>query len=162
MSRNGVGSTRVPSQMTICPPCKVMKSRASPACVSATGCARPVTTAVRRMSCANAPPARRERTRTMRFMAAGPACNGIAMARRLKYLDAEESKTMKPNDDEVRGKIDRAAGNVKERVGRATGDLDLQEEGADQRDAGTIEEGFGRMRRKTGEALRDLGNKINK
>ena len=69
---------------------------------------------------------------------------------------------MKPNDDEVRGKIDRAAGNVKEHIGRATGDINLEEEGADQRDAGAIEEGAGRLRRKTGEVIEDLGKKINR
>jgi uncharacterized protein YjbJ (UPF0337 family) len=69
---------------------------------------------------------------------------------------------MKPNQDEVRGKINRAAGTVKEKIGRATGNPNLQQEGADQRDAGHIEEGVGKARRKVGEALRDLGKKFNR
>ena len=68
---------------------------------------------------------------------------------------------MKPNDDEIRGKIDQAKGDVKERIGRATGDPDLEDEGAGERISGNIEEGVGRARRKTGEALRDIGRKIN-
>ena len=68
---------------------------------------------------------------------------------------------MKPNDDEIRGKIDQASGNVKERIGRATGDPNLEDEGAGERISGDVEEGVGRARRKTGEALKDIGRKIN-
>jgi uncharacterized protein YjbJ (UPF0337 family) len=68
---------------------------------------------------------------------------------------------MNPNDDEIRGKIDQAKGNVKERIGRATGNPDLEDEGAGERIGGNIEEGIGRARRKTGEALRDIGRKLN-
>jgi len=68
---------------------------------------------------------------------------------------------MRPNDDEIRGKIDQASGTVKEHIGRATGDPDLEDEGAGERIGGNIEEGVGRARRKTGEALNDLGKKIN-
>ena len=69
---------------------------------------------------------------------------------------------MRPNDNEVRGKIDKAKGAVKEHVGRATGDVVLENEGGDQRAAGELEEGFGRARRKVGEALKDLGKKVNR
>ena len=68
---------------------------------------------------------------------------------------------MRPNDDEIRGKIDQAAGTAKEKIGRATGDVDLEDEGAGERIAGNVEEGVGRVRRKSGEALKDLGKKIN-
>ena len=40
---------------------------------------------------------------------------------------------MRPNDDEIRGKIDQASGTVKEHIGRASGDVDLEDEGAGQR-----------------------------
>ena len=36
---------------------------------------------------------------------------------------------MKPNDDEIKGKIDETAGKLKERIGRSRGDLDLEQEG---------------------------------
>ena len=68
---------------------------------------------------------------------------------------------MRPNDDEIRGKIDQAKGDVKERVGRATGNPDLEDEGAAERISGNVEEGIGRARRKTGEALKDVGKKLN-
>ncbi len=68
---------------------------------------------------------------------------------------------MRPNEDEIRGKIDQAGGAVKEHIGRATGDVDLEDEGAGQRISGNIEEGIGKARRKTGEALKDLGKKLN-
>ena len=68
---------------------------------------------------------------------------------------------MKPNDDEVRGKIDQAKGDVKDRIGRATANPDLEDEGAGERISGNIEEGIGRARRETGEALKDLGRKVN-
>ncbi len=69
---------------------------------------------------------------------------------------------MKPNKDEVQGKVDQAKGVVKEHVGRATGDVVLENEGKDQRAGGTLEEGIGRTRRKVGEALHDLGKKLNR
>ncbi len=68
---------------------------------------------------------------------------------------------MRPNEDEIRGKIDQAAGKAKEHIGRATGDVDLEDEGAGQRIGGNLEEGIGRARRKTGEALKEIGKKIN-
>jgi len=83
------------------------------------------------------------------------------VVRSLKCKGVEATTNMKPNEDEIRGIIDQASGNVKERLGRATGDVDLEDEGAGQRISGNIEEGVGRARRKTGEALKDLGKKLN-
>jgi uncharacterized protein YjbJ (UPF0337 family) len=70
--------------------------------------------------------------------------------------------TRLPNDDEVRGKINEAAGVVKERYGRAKGDPNLETEGADQRASGKVEAGFGRVKRKVSEGLDELGDKINR
>ncbi len=67
----------------------------------------------------------------------------------------------RPNDDEIRGKIDEAAGTVKEKIGRATGDVDLEDEGAGQRFEGKVEGGVGKARRKVSEGLDDLGDKLN-
>ena len=69
---------------------------------------------------------------------------------------------MRPNDDEIRGKIDEAAGTVKQHIGRATGDPELEDEGTGQRIGGNIESGVGKARRKVGEAVRDAGNKLGK
>jgi uncharacterized protein YjbJ (UPF0337 family) len=68
---------------------------------------------------------------------------------------------MRINDDEVRGKIDQASGTVKEKTGRALGDPALEERGADQRASGKLEAGFGKARRKVGEALTEAGKKVN-
>jgi len=67
----------------------------------------------------------------------------------------------KPNEDEIRGKLDEAAGTVKESIGRARGDVNLENEGADQRFEGKIEGGVGKARRKISEGLDDLGDKLN-
>jgi len=67
---------------------------------------------------------------------------------------------MRPNEDEIRGKIDQASGAVKEHLGRATGDSFLENEGADQRAGGEVESGIGKARRKVGDAVRDIGKKL--
>ena len=66
------------------------------------------------------------------------------------------------NKDEVRGKVDRAKGRVKESVGDMNNDEQLREEGIDDQAAGDIEEAYGKGRRKVGEAIKDLGNKIGR
>ncbi len=67
----------------------------------------------------------------------------------------------RPNDDEIRGKIDEAAGTVKEKIGRARGDVDLEDEGTGQRFEGKMESAVGKARRKVSEGLDDLGDKLN-
>jgi len=66
-----------------------------------------------------------------------------------------------PNSDEVKGKFDQAKGAVKENVGHATGDADLEGEGQADRAGGNIREGFGTARRKIGDAIEDIGDKIS-
>jgi len=67
-----------------------------------------------------------------------------------------------PNDDEVKGKFDQAKGSIKETVGRATNDRDLETEGQADKAGGDIREGFGTARRKVGEAVEDIGDAIGK
>ncbi|HEY5883875.1 MAG TPA: CsbD family protein [Pyrinomonadaceae bacterium] len=67
-----------------------------------------------------------------------------------------------PNDDEVKGKFDQAKGTVKETVGRATDDRDLEAEGQADKAGGNIREGFGTARRKVGETIEDIGDAIRK
>ena len=67
-----------------------------------------------------------------------------------------------PNRDEVEGKWDQAKGNVKETVGRAIDDRDLEAEGQADRAGGKVEEGFGKARRKVGEAIEDVGDAIGR
>ena len=65
-----------------------------------------------------------------------------------------------PNRDEIEGKFDQAKGNVKETVGKAVNDRELQDEGTADRVSGNVEEGVGKARRKVGEAIEDVGNAI--
>jgi uncharacterized protein YjbJ (UPF0337 family) len=44
------------------------------------------------------------------------------------------------NKDELKGKIEKAKGYVKEEVGEAIGDRDLEERGREQRDLGKAQE----------------------
>ena len=69
---------------------------------------------------------------------------------------------MRINEDEVKGNLNKASGTVKENVGRALGDPVVESEGADQRAGGDIQAGFGKARRKVGEAVKDLGDKLGK
>ena len=67
-----------------------------------------------------------------------------------------------PNRDEVEGKFDQAKGKTKEVIGRATDDADLESEGAADRAGGNLQEGFGKARRKVGEAVEDLGDALKR
>jgi uncharacterized protein YjbJ (UPF0337 family) len=66
------------------------------------------------------------------------------------------------NRDEARGKADQVKGKIKESVGDATGDERLRDEGEADKAAGEVEEALGKGRRKVGEAINDLGNKIGR
>jgi uncharacterized protein YjbJ (UPF0337 family) len=66
------------------------------------------------------------------------------------------------NEDEVRGKINQTVGKVKEAAGRNSGDPVLEQDGASQRAEGDLEHGFGKARRKVGEALSDVGKKLGR
>ena len=64
------------------------------------------------------------------------------------------------NKDELDGKVDRLKGKIKEQVGEATNDEDLRGEGLEDQAAGRVQEGFGKARRKVGDALHDVAHKI--
>jgi uncharacterized protein YjbJ (UPF0337 family) len=65
-----------------------------------------------------------------------------------------------PNRDELEGKFDRAKGTTKETVGRAINDRELEQEGRDDQTGGKVQEGFGKARRKVGEAIVDIGEAV--
>jgi uncharacterized protein YjbJ (UPF0337 family) len=67
-----------------------------------------------------------------------------------------------PNKDEAEGKLDQAKGAVKETVGRAVGDSEMEAEGQADRASGNIQEGFGTAKRKVGDAIKDVGDAIRK
>ncbi len=67
-----------------------------------------------------------------------------------------------PNRDEMDGKIDQAKGTVKENVGRAIGDRDMETEGAADRASGNVQEGYGETKRKVGDAIKDVGDAVGR
>jgi uncharacterized protein YjbJ (UPF0337 family) len=67
-----------------------------------------------------------------------------------------------PNNDEIEGKLDQAKGSIKETVGRAVNDGELEAEGQGDRVGGKVQEGFGTAKRKVGEAIEDIGDAISK
>jgi uncharacterized protein YjbJ (UPF0337 family) len=76
----------------------------------------------------------------------------------LKEITLEEVGLM--NRDELNGKVDKLKGQVKQGVGNATDDQRLHDEGVADEAGGNIEEGFGKARRKVGDALHDVAHKI--
>jgi uncharacterized protein YjbJ (UPF0337 family) len=67
-----------------------------------------------------------------------------------------------PNRDEMEGKFDQAKGAVKENVGRAIDDREMESEGAGERAGGKLQEGYGEVKRKVGDAVKDVGDAIRK
>jgi uncharacterized protein YjbJ (UPF0337 family) len=65
-----------------------------------------------------------------------------------------------PNKDEIKGKFDQVKGKVKQKVANATGDQDLHDNGVVDQASGELQAGFGTARRKVGEAVKDLGDRI--
>ena len=61
---------------------------------------------------------------------------------------------------EIRGKVKKTKGKVKEAVGILSGDKKMEQAGSLQRAEGVIEEGLGAARRKVGEVLTSLGKAI--
>ena len=66
------------------------------------------------------------------------------------------------NRDEFEGKNDQLKGKIKQAAGDLTDNDKLHDEGVADEAAGKIEEGFGRGRRKVGEALEDLGDSLKR
>ena len=66
------------------------------------------------------------------------------------------------NRDELEGKTEQLKGKVKQAAGDLTDDDRLHDEGVADEAAGTVQEGFGRSRRKVGEAIEDLGEKLKR
>jgi uncharacterized protein YjbJ (UPF0337 family) len=64
------------------------------------------------------------------------------------------------NKDELDGKVDRFKGQVKQAVGKVAKDEQLRDEGVADEAAGNVEEGFGKARRKVGQALHEVAHKI--
>jgi uncharacterized protein YjbJ (UPF0337 family) len=81
----------------------------------------------------------------------------------VNYRREEETEEIMglPNKDELEGKFDQAKGAVKENVGDAIGNREMESEGAADRAGGNLQEGFGTARRKVGETVEDIGDSIS-
>jgi uncharacterized protein YjbJ (UPF0337 family) len=66
------------------------------------------------------------------------------------------------NRDELKGKGEQIKGKVKQAAGDLTDDEQLKDEGVADEAKGDIQEGYGRARRKVGEAIEDLGENIKR
>ena len=66
------------------------------------------------------------------------------------------------NRDEIDGKVKQVKGKVKQGVGDLTDNEELKDEGLADEAEGEVQEGFGTVRRKVGNAVTDLGKKIKR
>ena len=64
------------------------------------------------------------------------------------------------NKDELDGKVEKLKGKMKQGVGDMTDNERLHDEGVADEASGEVQEGFGRGRRKVGEAVEDIGDRI--
>lgn len=66
------------------------------------------------------------------------------------------------NRDELEGKAEQVKGKIKQGVGDLTDNERLHDEGVVDEAAGEAQDTLGRTRRKVGEAVEDLGDKIKR
>ena len=66
-----------------------------------------------------------------------------------------------PNKDEVGGKWEQVKGTVKDKVGEATGDRELEAEGEAQNAAGEGQETWGKIKRGVGDTIDAVGDAIS-
>jgi len=66
------------------------------------------------------------------------------------------------NRDELEGRAEAIKGKLKQAAGDLTDDPQLQDEGVGDEVAGKTQETFGRARRKVGEAIEDLGDRLKR
>ena len=64
------------------------------------------------------------------------------------------------NRDEMEGKGDKLKGRAKQAWGDVTDNERLHDEGVADEASGNVQEGFGKARRKVGEAIDDVADKI--
>jgi uncharacterized protein YjbJ (UPF0337 family) len=60
------------------------------------------------------------------------------------------------NRDEIKGKVDKAKGYVKDKAGEITNDPELEAEGEVERGTGAVQEGYGKAKRKVQEGVDEV------
>jgi uncharacterized protein YjbJ (UPF0337 family) len=78
----------------------------------------------------------------------------------LENVEAQEVPAM--NRDELEGKGEQVKGKIKQGVGDLTDNERLHDEGVADEAAGEVQEGYGKAKRKVGEAINDIGDAIKK
>ena len=63
-------------------------------------------------------------------------------------------------EDELKGQGKQIKGAVKEGLGKLTGDRELEDSGTADKVEGDVQQGFGKVKRRIGEAVEDLGERI--
>jgi len=63
-------------------------------------------------------------------------------------------------ENELKGKGKQVKGSAKEKLGRISGNRDLQERGKQERVEGRVQERLGKAKRKVGETVEELGDEI--
>jgi uncharacterized protein YjbJ (UPF0337 family) len=66
------------------------------------------------------------------------------------------------NRDELDGQTDQVKGRVKQAWGDLTNNDRVHDEGVADEAAGDVKEGFGKARRKVGEAIEDIGDNLKR
>lgn len=64
------------------------------------------------------------------------------------------------NRDTAEGKLDQVKGAAKQHIGRATGDVDLHDEGVADEASGQVQEGVGKVKDAVGTAVKKVGDAI--
>jgi uncharacterized protein YjbJ (UPF0337 family) len=81
---------------------------------------------------------------------------------RHRFLIVSLGRRFTMNRDELEGKAKELKGRVKQGVGDLTDDERLHDEGIEDEAEGEVQKGFGKARRKVGETIEDLGEKIKR
>ena len=66
------------------------------------------------------------------------------------------------NRDELEGKAREIQGKAKQAVGQLTDDEQLINQGLEEEASGELQGGFGRARRKVGEAIEEVGERLKR
>lgn len=65
------------------------------------------------------------------------------------------------NRDEMQGKAEKAKGYIKDKAGEILNDPELEAEGEVERGKGALREGFGKAKRKVGDAVDAVKDKVS-
>jgi uncharacterized protein YjbJ (UPF0337 family) len=84
--------------------------------------------------------------------------SGIRLTHR--FLKRFRPRSHAMNNDELNGKGDQVKGKVKQAWGDLTDNDRLHDEGVADEASGNVQEGFGKARRKVGEAIEDVAHKV--